>query len=399
MVLCVAFAADANAQTYSEAVAAALKSDAAYAAALAGVSNRQIAAREAAASFYPSARLSYSQPSLGQGGSGVATVSVTQPIASYDRYLNFQQVEPINLQAQLQARQARSDLGLRVFRAMADAIRAREAIRTIDVQLQGLGEQLQRAQRMRELGQGTITEVSDFEVRLAVAQANRVNQETALQGALRVIGRITGLTAAPQSLDVADAVGGAMPLVGGESEFVSAVLDSSVPVQTARQAVRLQEIAARRVRAQYFPVLSASVSRRSDGASSGGVQFGLSLEAPLSAGSLYDDQRAANDLRQARDNLRLAEQTAASDALTLWRATINQAQEVEIRRRAVLVARQALEGNIRSYQGGVKSNIDVVTSYQNLADSENALVNSQLSLLESRLQQRLLLTVPDDVAR
>lgn len=384
-------ACSAQAQTFTQALEAAFKYDTAYSVAIVGVRNSEIAAREAASSFYPSAGLRYAQPDLGQG-SGVATLSLVQPIASYDRLLNRRQVDPLLAQAQVQARQARDDLNLRLYRAMADVVRTRETMRALDVQLRGLGEQLQRARRMRELGQGTITEISDFEVRLAVAQANRFSQETTQQSALRTVGRITGLTPDAPTVDVSDASGtGGLP-VADEAGFVNAVLASSTAVQSARLRVTLEEIAAKRVRAKYLPTLSASISKGSDGSGSGGVRFGLSLDAPLSAGSLYEDQRAANALIQARDNLRLAEQTAASDALTLWRAALNQVQEVEIRRRAVAAARMALEANIKSYQGGVKSNIDVVTSYQNLADSETALANSELALTETRLQQRLLLT-------
>lgn len=380
----------AQSQTFTQAYEAALKNDAAYAAAMVGVLNREIAAKEAAASFYPSAGLSYSLPEVGQGN-GVGTLSLVQPIASYDRYLNRQQVDPLQAQARVQARQARDELNLRVFKAMADIVRTRETIRALDVQLRGLSEQLQRARRMRELGQGTITEVNDFEVRLAVAQANRLSQETTQQAAVRTLNRITGLSPVVDAVNVSDAAGSGPLPVDDENAFVTAVLASSTSVQAARLNVTLQEIAAKRVRAKYVPSLNASVSRGTDGTTSGGVRFGISLDAPLSAGSLYEDQRAANDLVQANDNLRLAEQTTSSDALTLWRAAINQVREVEIRRRAVASAQLALEANIKSYQGGVKSNIDVVTGYQNLADSETALANSELALTETRLQQRLLL--------
>lgn len=379
-----------QAQTFSQALESALKNDAAYAAAMVGVVNREISAKEAASSFYPSAGLSYRLPEVGQGG-GVATLSVVQPVASYDRYLNRQQAEPLTEQARVQARQARDDLNLRVFRAMADIVRTRETIRALDVQQRGLSEQLQRARRMRDLGQGTVTEVSDFEVRLAVAQANRISQQTAQQAALRTVNRITGLMVDVDSVNVTDA-GGPGPLpVDDESAFVNAVRSSSVSIQAARLAVTLQEIAARRVRAKYLPTLNAGISRGSDGSSSGGVRFSITVDAPLSASSFYEEQRSANELQQARENLRLAEQTALSDALTLWRAGLDRAREVEIRRRAVAASRLALEANIKSYQGGVKSNIDVVTSYQNLADSETALANSELALTETRLQQRLLL--------
>ena len=228
-------------------------------------------------------------------------------------------------------------------------------------------------------------------MRLAVAQANRVSQETTQQSAARALNRITGLSPVIDSIDVSDAALRNPQPAGDQAAFVEAVLASSPTVEAARLNLALQEIAAKRVRSRYVPTLNASISRGSDGRNSGGVRFGLSLEAPLSAGVLYEDQRAANDLIQARDNLRLALQTASSDAVTLWQSAINLAQEVEIRRRAVAAARLAVEANLKSYQGGVKSNIDVVTSYQNLADSETALANSELALTETWLQQRLLL--------
>jgi protease secretion system outer membrane protein len=74
----------------------------------------------------------------------------------------------------------------------------------------------------------------------------------------------------------------------------------------------------------------------------------------------------------------------------VWKSSESLDTELQIRRRAVEAAKLALEGNIKSYQGGVKSNIDVVTSYQNLADAETALVNSEVARTETLLTIRLL---------
>jgi outer membrane protein TolC len=64
--------------------------------------------------------------------------------------------------------------------------------------------------------------------------------------------------------------------------------------------------------------------------------------------------------------------------------------ELTIREQAIDNAKLAVEGNLKGYQGGIRSNIDVVTSIQNLADAEVALVNSRVSLATSYLDLELL---------
>jgi protease secretion system outer membrane protein len=120
------------------------------------------------------------------------------------------------------------------------------------------------------------------------------------------------------------------------------------------------------------------------------TRVGIVFNAPLGAGQWFNAQRAATDLQRAQESLRLAQDNAANEAQRVWKSSESLDTELQIRRRAVEAAKLALEGNIKSYQGGVKSNIDVVTSYQNLADAETALVNSEVARTETLLTIRLL---------
>lgn len=384
------WAAAVQAQTFREALGAAEKADAQFTAALAGVANRKVQVLEARSAFYPSASVSYSRADLTGGGGAGYGLTVTQPILSYDRYLTLQQADPTSVLALVEEREARAALGLRVFKVMAEMIRAREGIRSLDVQIEGLDTQLKRARRMRELGQGTVTEVSDFEVRMAVAEANRINQRSTLEAAQRSFTLLTGLQADPQRVSVADAAG---TQAREEAAYVARVRDGANAVVSARQAVRLQEIAVKRVRAEFLPQLLGTASTGRVAGATGtttDTRVGLTLSAPIGVSQWYGNQKAGIELQRTQENLRFAQQNAASDGLRLLRSAAALEIEVEIRRRAVEAARFALEGNIKSYQGGVKSNIDVVTSYQNLADTEVALVNSELLRTEANLNLRLL---------
>lgn len=382
--------ATAHAQNFTEALTAAERADPTFRIALTNVANRRVQVQEAKAAFYPSASVSYSRADVSTGAVSYG-LTITQPLLSYDRYLTLQQVDPIAALAVAEERQARSELALRLFRVMAEIIRNREAIRSIGVQIDGLETQLRRAQRMRELGQGTITEVSDYEVRLAVAQANRVSQQSAMDSAMRNFNLITGLQAQADKVVVDDAARSPRPQ--DELGFVSRVRETTIAVVSARQSLRLQEIAVKRTRAEFLPqVVAVAGAGKSAGAlnSYTDTRIGLVLSAPLGVGQWYNQQRVANDLLRAQEALRSAQEAAAIEAQRLLQTAQSLDTEVEIRVRAVAAARLALEGNIKSYQGGVKSNIDVLTSIQYLSDTEVALVNSQISRQETLLNIQLL---------
>jgi protease secretion system outer membrane protein len=262
---------------------------------------------------------------------------------------------------------------------------ARESLRAIQVQIDGLEVQYRRAQRMRELGQGTVTEVSDFEVRLAVAQGNRLNLNTTLDAARRNFTLVTSLTPDIASLNVS------APVTNDqidEAKLFAIVRALDPAVVAARQSVEVARIESRRFWAKYLPTVSAVAGYGSTNGSSstGSARVGIVFNAPLGTTPYFEQQSAVIALDRAQESLRAAEDAAVFDAANLFTSLRSLEAEIRVRQRAVQAAQQAVEGNLKSYQGGVKSNIDVVTSFQTLADSEVALVNAQLSSAQASLK-------------
>jgi protease secretion system outer membrane protein len=378
------------AQSFDESVLSARQFDAQYTAQQAAVQGSRILARQSGAAYYP-----FSSVTAGYSGSGSnkRSISLTQPLFSYDRYLSLKSADPLTALSEAEERQANTEMMLRVFTSMAEIIRQRESIRAFDVQISGLQEQLKRSMRMRQLGQGTITEVSDFEVRLAVAQANRVSLQNALQAAKRNFTLQTGLQAKVDTLSLQPL----KPWRDGRSleQLTEYVRNNSPTTVTAQRKLELAEIAAKRVNAQFIPEVVAQVSRSytsgADATSSSNIA--LSLTAPLGVSQYFEVQKASIDVTRAQETQRYAKDAAAIETTRLFEAMQSFKQEVQIRERALVAAQQAVEGNEKSYQGGVKTNIDVLTSYQNLADAEVALVNSRLSGGDAELRLQLLLDI------
>lgn len=389
-----------KAQGFDDALSAAKSIDAQYRAALSAVSQRRIQVSSSKSAFYPSANANIQRPDLRKATtSDTNQIAISLPLLSYEKYLTLLQAEPFEAISEAELLQAQSDLALRVFKSMSDIIRFREAIRASDVQIDGLDAQLRRAQRMRELGQGTVTEVSDFEVRLAVAQANRVSQRSSLDAAVRTFGQITGITANVSNITVSDAAKFVVPK--DHQGFADAVREASPSIIIAKQNVALQDIAAKRTKADYLPQIYATASRsRSAGAAypTNSTALSLTFSAPLGIGNYYAIQQAAEELTRQKEVLSFAQTSIGNQALSLLQSATSLESEVNIRKRAVESAKLSLDGNLKSYQAGVKSNIDVVTSYQYVADTEVALVGSQLSLVETLLNLKLLLPIANPEA-
>jgi protease secretion system outer membrane protein len=373
------------AQSFDDALAAARGADATYSARVSDVKNRQLQARQAGTAFYPSATVNYSQVDAANSGRASRSINLAQPLLSADKYLQLQGRAPLTTQADAEARLAETDLAQRVFKAMADIVRSRESLRATEVQIDGLEVQYRRAQRMRELGQGTVTEVSDFEVRLAAAQGNRVNLTATLDAARRNFTLITSLVPDIANLSVT-AKPGEVP--SDQEAMMSLVRQLDPAVVVARQNLEIARLASRRNWAQYLPTLSAQAGYVSvtGGNSTGATRVGIVFSAPLSASTYFEQQTVALAQDKAQQALRAAEEAAVNDAANLLASLRSLEAEIRMRQRAVEAAQQAVEGNLKSYQGGVKSNIDVVTSFQTLADAEVALVNARLSSAEASLR-------------
>jgi protease secretion system outer membrane protein len=379
----------AQAQSFEEAVRAARKADAQYASSQAKIDGKRVQASQSGAAFYPSGSFDYGQSSASSGTS--RSLKVSQPLFSYDRYLTLKQSTPLHSLADVESRQNNADMTLRVFNSMAEIVRQREFLRANRVQTTGLEEQLRRSVRMRQLGQGTVTEVSDFEVRLSVAQANRVSLQNAQLSAERTFSLLTGLKANVATLSVAfEKPWSDTRNVADITAYVSLNAPSIV---SAQRNLELAEIAAKKVMAQYLPQIVAQAERTfnsgSDAQNSSSI--GVVLSAPIGINPFFENKRAAIEVISAQENLRYAQELATSEVTRLYEAVNSYRDEVAIRLRALDAARLAVEGNEKSYQGGVKTNIDVLTSYQNLVDAEVALVNSRLAKGDAELRMKLLL--------
>ena len=122
-------------------------------------------AKIASMAYYPEARTRISQ--LDNENSDRTTISLTQPIFSYEKWLTLKEVDPKLALAGAKLEQSQYDLAQRLFKAVSALVDAKEKLSLNLKSLNALEAQAASARRSYELGMGTITDLRDTEVRLA----------------------------------------------------------------------------------------------------------------------------------------------------------------------------------------------------------------------------------------
>lgn len=331
----------------------------------------QFGASQAKSAYYPEA--SYSRSQLQTQSTPVQTITITQPVLSMDRYATLRQAEPrANFaNATFQARE--QELSQRVLKAVTELIRAREAAVLNEAKISNFERQSARAKRLFELGQGTITDLRDIQVKFEQAKANQINLLVARSAAERVFTSLTGVVPAKTDFNL-PANHFPVPLPALD-EFKTQLEQNNPQLTASRQTERISELEAQRVKGSMYPTVSMAHSRSSySGTTINNTGFTVSL--PLNAGNYYSSGSASANAVKAKEERRLAEEKARVELERLHGLVAAGQDAIKIKRSAIDSAELSVEANQKSYDAGVRSNIDVVNSIQVLFEVKNDYVQA-----------------------
>ncbi len=295
------------------------------------------------------------------------TITVTQPLLSLDRYATYRQATPRANFANATFQTREQALAQRVLKSVTDLIRAREAAVLNESKISNFERQSARAKRMFELGQGTITDLRDIQVKYDQARANQINLLVAQNAAERVFTSLTGARSTPKDF-VLPSSHSDVPLPPLD-EFKTQLEQSNPQLLASRQTERISQLEAERIKGSMYPTVSAAHSRSSGVTDVSNTGFTVSL--PLTAGNYYSSNAAAANAVRAKEDRRFAEETARVDLDRFYGLVSAGQDSIKIKRAAIDSAELSVEANQKSYDAGVRSNIDVVNSIQVLFEVKN----------------------------
>jgi len=321
----------------------------------------------------------------------------------------FQQSELAAAVAELQVRQARQDLTIRVATAYFDVLAAQDSLAVVQAQKRAFTEQFESAKRNFEVGTATITDQQEAQSRLDLTRAQEVSIRNDLEVKRALLAQLTGrpvdsLHTLKRDLDIQS------PVQARETDWAQYARENNFAV---RQAELARETATREIsrqRAGHRPTLDF-VAQGNAGRSAAaqnainqiGVrnqfgQVGLQFALPLYAGGAIDARVREAIALQAKsesdlDNARRTAEQAARQTFLGVRSGIEQIRALTEAERS---SQLALESNQLGYQVGVRINIDVLNAAQQLFTTQRDLAKARYDVLLNGLRLRNTAGVLDD---
>lgn len=378
LVLCLNAAAQTGPLT--DAFSLALRHDPVFQAAKAERDANMSGAQAAGAAYYPQFQASYQQLEI--ENSARQTYSISQPLIHAEKLASYKEAGPREGLAKATYELREQELATRLFKAVSELIKNKESLRLNQAKIDALLKQAESAKKAYELGQGTVTDWRDAQVRLEQARADSLSLEVQINASSRSIAAMTGQPADRLALQVPRQA--RTLAIKSLDAWVAEGLNANPQIVMALQNHKLAQINTLRADGAVLPVLNGVYTTTSNNIASNNY-FGLTVSLPLQASSLYQMRAAAANANKSQEQARDSEEKTRLEVHRFWSLVNAGLRELPIRLGAIEAAQLSVQANEKSFKGGVRSQIDVLNSIQTLYQVQQDYVNAVLSLADNYL--------------
>lgn len=348
--------------------------------ALAELQANKASATQALVSYMPEA--SVSNQRLDNDTNTRQTVRVTQPIIDLARFATLRQASPREGFAEATFLSKQQDLSMRLLKAANAIIVANENLALNTAKMASLDQQALAAKKKLELGQGTVTDLRDIEVKAAQAKAQQLSFKTALDVATKQYAAITGEK--PNAKEFVLENKERKFVVKKSTEYVDDALANNTALQIARFSERVAELELEKSTGSLAPTISATYSNSKSGGTTNSYT-GMTVNMPLQAGSYYARQSTQAGYLKAKEATRDTEEKTRVEVEKLTEQVQTGVEVLDIQRSAIAAAELSLEANIKSYEGGVRSAVDILNATQTVFQVKSEYATSATTQSESLL--------------
>lgn len=341
----------------------------------------------AKSAFYPEA--TYSNQRMVTDSGVRSTLTVTQPVLNFERLLILDQADAQELLEQVNLLTKRQDLANRLVKAANAVTLAMESISLNQAKLDALVQQAERSKRLRTGGLGTVTDERDVEVKLSQARAQQVTFQANLSNAIKNYQAITGQPVTGQDFVLPNQQGQSQ--LAALEQLIQQALQLGPKVLSARYALTIAEFEAKKIKASFLPNVSAVYQYTAAGSTSNSYNYvGVNFSVPLKMGTIYGLDAAKASVVKAQEALREAESQVRLDVDRLRASVSSGAEAIRIQKDAIAAAELSVEANTKSYQGGVRTSVDVLNAIQTLFQVKADYVNLVATQAENILSLKIL---------
>lgn len=327
-------------------------------------------------------------------------VQLTQPLFRWQNWVQFKQGEIQVALAEVQYRQSRQDLALRVSQAYFDVLTAQDALAAATALHEANSQQLELAKKSFEVGTVTITDVHEAQSRADLSSAQMIAADSDLAVKRHALSVLTGKDSDGLK-GLRKGVALSRPEPGDIQSWVAASEGSNLSVQAAQLGVELAGREVERNRAGHLPTVDLVASHGNTVSSTAAFMptapvrydidstvIGVQVAVPLFQGGATSSRvRETMALRdKAGADLDNARRSSAQSARQAYLGVTSGLAQVKAYEAALVSSTSALDANKLGYDVGVRINIDVLNAQSQLYDTQQRLAKARYDTLLAQLR-------------
>jgi outer membrane protein len=306
------------------------------------------------------------------------TMTLSQPLFRWDRYLSLKQSDNVILQAEAEQLSTQQELVIRVAVSYFTILGALDNIEFTEAETKSLSRQLEQANQRFEVGLTAITDVHEAQAGFDRAVADDILADNLLDNARENLREITG-----EYILELDSLGDSMPLVSPEPNDINQwsttaesqnmnVIAIKHKLESSRQEIKIQK-------AGHLPTLDivASHGYNVSGGRFGATKIrasgiGLELNVPLYQGGLVNSKtkHARHRYNQTFQELEQALRAAQRETRQSYLGVMSGISLVGALKQALVSSEAALNATETGFEVGTRTAVDVVASERSTLNSK-----------------------------
>ncbi|MFZ0486259.1 MAG: TolC family outer membrane protein [Arenicellales bacterium] len=322
--------------------------------------------------------------------------SVTQPIYDREKLLNYEQSKLSAQVAETDFKNSQQQLILRVVDRYFGILAAQDNLELAIAERRAINRQLELAHSRLDVGLGTTTDLYDARARFALAQAQEIKAQQAVEDANQAMQELIG-----HRVENLAALKDTTPLTPPKPDDPEVWAQRAQKSNPALIAAGLNEEISRREvsrqKSRRFPTLDLMLSHnvQDDSGSIGGGEVNqdstsamLQLQIPIfqGGGITADSRAAAYRYEAAQQQTESARRSAARSARSAYLNVTTSVREVNALDEAVLAGEKALESRQEGFQAGLNTNLDVLNAQRDLYQAKRNYLQSRYQYISYKLQ-------------
>jgi outer membrane protein TolC len=340
-----------------------------------------VARLQATASYFAYApNLRYSESVLEFESQSRKTTTISQPVFSVDKIATFREGDTRAALAVSNLLLREYDLLARLTNVTADFVKACESLRTNQARISTLEGEADKAKKEYVLGQGTITDLRDTEVRLDQARATQHSLLAKKTSAMRAFRAMTGELPDEDKFVLSRHVKNIkLPAL---QEIQQQALSSNADLINSKSQLHLAQLGYFRAKGSFLPEVNYQVTQSKTNLSSNNSS-GLFVNIPLQANTMFNLMSAKQIVEKSQAQVRQVEQQVVLDTERYYTEIQAGLEETNMRLKAIASARLSVQANEKSFSGGVRTRLDILNSVQTEFQVNEDYVTSLSNLVQN----------------